>query len=131
LPDGVFSNQKYKFGFILEGLGMQNVGLFYFHLEYCTAFGILYGHLEYCTAIWYTLYMAFLVLFVAVWYFLWQFGVFLSFWYGELRKIWQLCAQQNFSPFKQAFDEKQFFELNLGTYIHTCSHVISQLKRYF
>jgi hypothetical protein len=33
LPDGVFSNQKYKFGFILECLGMQNVGLFYGHLE--------------------------------------------------------------------------------------------------
>jgi hypothetical protein len=28
LPDGVFSKQKYQFGFILEGLWMENAGLF-------------------------------------------------------------------------------------------------------
>jgi hypothetical protein len=67
LPDGVFSNQKYKLGFILKGLGMQNVGIFYGHLEYCSAiwnivrpFGILLGHLVF--------FMAFLVYFVAFWY---------------------------------------------------------------
>jgi hypothetical protein len=54
LPDGLFSNQKYQFGYILEDLGMENVGLFYDHLEYFTAiwyislqFGIVSGHLVY------------------------------------------------------------------------------------
>jgi hypothetical protein len=28
LPDGLFSNQKSKFGQILEGLGMEDVALF-------------------------------------------------------------------------------------------------------
>jgi hypothetical protein len=28
LPDGIFSNQKSKFGQILEGLAMEDVGIF-------------------------------------------------------------------------------------------------------
>jgi hypothetical protein len=32
LPDGIFSKQKYQFGFILEGLGMVNVGIVFGHL---------------------------------------------------------------------------------------------------
>jgi hypothetical protein len=39
LPDGIFSNQENQFGFILQGLGIEHVG-------------ILYGHLEYLAAIW-------------------------------------------------------------------------------
>jgi hypothetical protein len=39
LPDGIFSNQKYQYWYILEGLGMEN-------------FGICYGHVEYLTTIW-------------------------------------------------------------------------------
>jgi hypothetical protein len=34
LPDGLFSDQ---FGYILEDLGMENVVIFYVHLEYFTA----------------------------------------------------------------------------------------------
>jgi hypothetical protein len=33
LPDGLFSYQKYQFGQILEGLGMENADLFCGHLE--------------------------------------------------------------------------------------------------
>jgi hypothetical protein len=33
-PDGSFSYQKSQFGYILEGLGMKNVGIFYDHSEY-------------------------------------------------------------------------------------------------
>jgi hypothetical protein len=33
LPDGISSNQKSQFGKILEGLGMEKVGIFYGHLE--------------------------------------------------------------------------------------------------
>jgi hypothetical protein len=29
LPDDIFSNQKSKFGYILEGLAMADVGIFY------------------------------------------------------------------------------------------------------
>jgi hypothetical protein len=31
LPDGLFSNQKSKFGKILEGFAMEDVGIFYGH----------------------------------------------------------------------------------------------------
>jgi hypothetical protein len=37
LPDGVFSNQKFKFGNILECFGMENVDIIYCRLEYFTA----------------------------------------------------------------------------------------------
>jgi hypothetical protein len=33
----VFSNQKQQFGLILEGLGIEMIGMFYCHLEYITA----------------------------------------------------------------------------------------------
>jgi hypothetical protein len=47
LPDGLFSNQKYQFGYILvEGLRMENASTFYGHLEY------FFGHLVYVMAIW-------------------------------------------------------------------------------
>jgi hypothetical protein len=34
LPDGLFLNQIYQFGYILEGLRLDNVNIFYGHLEY-------------------------------------------------------------------------------------------------
>jgi hypothetical protein len=36
LPDVFFSNQKSQFGKILDGLGWENVEIFYGHLEYFT-----------------------------------------------------------------------------------------------
>jgi hypothetical protein len=36
LPDGLFSNQKSQFGLILEGSRLENVNIFYAHLEYFT-----------------------------------------------------------------------------------------------
>jgi hypothetical protein len=52
MPDGLFSYQKYQFGYILEGLCMESAGIFYDHLEYFTAiwcilwpFGKGCGHL--------------------------------------------------------------------------------------
>jgi hypothetical protein len=50
LPDGLFSNQKYQFGKILEGLAMENVGIFYVHLVHFTAIWYMYF-----VAIWYIL----------------------------------------------------------------------------
>jgi hypothetical protein len=44
LPDAIFSNRKYQFGSILEGLARENFGKFYRHLV-----GIFYGHFEYFT----------------------------------------------------------------------------------
>jgi hypothetical protein len=38
LPDGLFSNQKSKFREILEGLVMEDVGIFYGHLVHFTVF---------------------------------------------------------------------------------------------
>jgi hypothetical protein len=71
LPDGLFSNQKPKFGKILEGLAMEDFGKCYSHLVYFTAisyilwpFGIFCGH----------------------------FCIFFSFWYFVPRQIWQLCS---------------------------------------
>jgi hypothetical protein len=37
LPDGLFTNQKSQFGQILQGLGMENVSIFYDQLEYFSA----------------------------------------------------------------------------------------------
>jgi hypothetical protein len=39
LPDGLFWNQKSQFGKILEGISMENLGIFYDHLVYFTAIG--------------------------------------------------------------------------------------------
>jgi hypothetical protein len=36
LPDGLFSNQKSQFGKIFQGLGLENVDIFYGHLEHFT-----------------------------------------------------------------------------------------------
>jgi hypothetical protein len=53
-PDSLFSNQKSQFGLILEGIGMENVGIFYGQLVYFSAiyynlwqFGIVCGNLVY------------------------------------------------------------------------------------
>jgi hypothetical protein len=53
LPDGMFSNQKSKFGKIFEGLGMKKNGIFYGHLEYIMA--ILYSLWPFgnLVAVWY------------------------------------------------------------------------------
>jgi hypothetical protein len=68
LPDGIFSNQKSQFGYILEVLAMEDVGIFYEHLAY----------------------------FNAIWYILRSFSLFrgylvyfFPFWYVAPRKIWQ------------------------------------------
>jgi hypothetical protein len=45
LPDGTFSIQKSKFGSILEGLEMENVGIFYGPLEYSMAVWYIFGNL--------------------------------------------------------------------------------------
>jgi hypothetical protein len=54
LPDGLFSNQNSKFGKILEGLAVEDVGIFYGHLVHFTVFwyilltfGIVCGNLVY------------------------------------------------------------------------------------
>jgi hypothetical protein len=64
-----FQTQNSNLGKILEGLRLENVGIFH-------------GHLEYITAIWYTYLMA-------IWnklrrismYILWSFGNFVLIWY--------------------------------------------------
>jgi hypothetical protein len=51
LPDGLFLNQKFKVGKILEGLGKENVGTFYAHLECITAIQYIlwtFGNLVVC-----------------------------------------------------------------------------------
>jgi hypothetical protein len=37
LPDGIFSNQKSQFGYFLESLALEDVGIFYGRLVYFTA----------------------------------------------------------------------------------------------
>jgi hypothetical protein len=54
LPDGIIFKQKSKFGYILEGLAVDDVGIFYGHLDF--------------TAIWY--------IFLAMWEISWLFGIF-------------------------------------------------------
>jgi hypothetical protein len=45
LPDGLFSNQKSQFGYILVGLGMENIVIFYENLNILRPFGIISGRL--------------------------------------------------------------------------------------
>jgi hypothetical protein len=70
LPDGIFSNQKSKFGYILQDPAFGDVGIRYGNFIHFTAklyilwpFGTFYGHLVY---------------FVVIWYILWSFGIFYS-----------------------------------------------------
>jgi hypothetical protein len=58
LPDGIFSNQKSKFGYFLKCLAMEDVGIFYGQSVYFTAicytlwtFGIFSGQLVYFSPI--------------------------------------------------------------------------------
>jgi hypothetical protein len=69
LPDGLFSNQKFKFGQILEGLAMEDVGKFYAHLVQFTVF---------CYILWTFIYVVHGNL-----------EHFFPFWNFVLRKIWQ------------------------------------------
>jgi hypothetical protein len=81
----IFSTQKSKFGYILEGLGMEDVGIptyfqtknpicgkFWRVLELKMLAYIFYGHLVYFTAIWYIIR---------------SFCIFFTFWYVVARKI--------------------------------------------
>jgi hypothetical protein len=55
LPDGLFSKQKSKFGKILEGLAMKDVGvciLWPFGIFYRYIYGIFYIHWVYLLVIW-------------------------------------------------------------------------------
>jgi SOS-response transcriptional repressor LexA len=52
LPDGIFSSQKSQFWLLLEGLAMEDVGIFHGHLVH----------------------------FPAVWYILWAFNIFCGIW---------------------------------------------------
>jgi hypothetical protein len=62
-----FKYQKCKVWYILEGLRIENVGIYCGHLVYLNSLGIVYGHL---------------VKFVVIWQFL-RFGML-------YQKIWQL-----------------------------------------
>jgi hypothetical protein len=71
LPDGLFSNQKFQFGEILECLGMENVGIFY-------------DHLEYFPSIWYNLWLFDMAGHHLVYFS--QFGIFFPIWYVWTKK---------------------------------------------
>jgi hypothetical protein len=47
LPDGVFSNQKSKFGEILEGLAMEVVCIFHGHWVHITVFLVYFMDIFY------------------------------------------------------------------------------------
>jgi hypothetical protein len=72
--------QKSQFGFILEGLGLKNVGIFYGHLGYFMViwyvlwpFGIFCGYLVF---LWlFGIFCGYLVFFVVIWYIFSSFGM--------------------------------------------------------
>jgi hypothetical protein len=66
LPDGLFSNQKYQFGYILDGLGMANIGTFCGHLLYFVATCDILWSFGTFVVIWYI--CGHLVHFVVIWY---------------------------------------------------------------
>jgi hypothetical protein len=77
LPDVMFSNQKFQFVSILEGLKIKK------RLVYST-----YGNLDYFTAILYIVWPFGNV--VVIWYILPRFGILCG------RKIWQPCLMAQF-----------------------------------
>jgi hypothetical protein len=80
LPDGKFSNQKSKFGLVVQGLAMEYVG-------------ILYGHLVSLTA---------------VWYILWLFGTFFPIW-KNLATLPGKCISQDVAFFCTPHGNKDCF----------------------
>jgi hypothetical protein len=90
LPDGLFSNQKSKFGQILEGLALEDVGIHIFG-HFLRSFVILYEHL---------------VSFVVIWYIF-------PFWYFVPRKIWQSWRRLSV----ESTIEKHKFTC-IGIYLH-------------
>jgi hypothetical protein len=68
-----FSDQNYQFGYILEGLGMENAYI-----------PIYSGHMEYFTTHW-VYFTDILAILVVIWYIL------TTLWYIVPRKIWQPC----------------------------------------
>jgi hypothetical protein len=65
LPDGVFSNKKYQFGQILEGIGMENVGIFMVIWNILKPYGKFQSYLVYFMVIWYC--CDFLVYYTVIW----------------------------------------------------------------
>jgi hypothetical protein len=55
LPDGIISNQKSQFGYILEDIAMENVCIFYGLLVNFPDIWQTFGHLVYFFPIWYVL----------------------------------------------------------------------------
>jgi hypothetical protein len=53
LPDGLVSNPKYQFGYVLEGLGMENVVIFMTICNILRPFGQSYGSLVEFVVVWY------------------------------------------------------------------------------
>jgi hypothetical protein len=96
----------------LEGLAMENLGLFYDHLVYFITiwsilwpFGLFYDHLVYFMTIWsilwpFGLFYDNLIYFMTIGSILWPLGIFCGhlvyfsqFWYFVPRIIWQPCFQ--------------------------------------
>jgi hypothetical protein len=79
LPDGLFSNQKSLFGYILEGPGTENVCIFMTIWNILWPYSKLNGTLVYLV---------------------WGNLVYFSpFWYVWTEKIWQLCAEKRDNKF--------------------------------
>jgi hypothetical protein len=88
----LFSNQNSKFGKILEGIAMEDVGTFYGNLVHfkvfwyiLLAFGIFYWHLVYFIGIWYIL--------LAFGIFYWHFVYFIGIWY--IFPFFGFCTMKN------------------------------------
>jgi hypothetical protein len=94
LPDGLFSNQKYKFGKILEGFIMEHAGIFYAHSEH----------------------------FTVIWYILWPFGNVVLIWY-IFPRFGILCQEKSGNPGSDAIGavcctKVSFVWPNVGCYLH-------------
>jgi hypothetical protein len=63
----IFSNPKSQFGQIMEGLRLEDVEIFYGHLEY----------------------------FRAIWYILWPFGKVVVIWYVYFTPVLAYCVKKN------------------------------------
>jgi hypothetical protein len=96
LPDGIFLNQKIKFGENFEGLAMEAVGIFYAHLVH----------------------------FTAICHILWPFGIFSGYffpvWCVAARKIWQPCCNyfERFQLKNLPFSSQYFLNTRCQLFIY-------------
>jgi hypothetical protein len=137
LPDGIFSNQKSKFRAILEGLAMEDVGMYILRpLCLFRAVWYIFGHFVYLLVIWYfyPIFVGNLVYLLVICYICWLLlyllviVIFVVFWYifGYLVffPVLVCCTKKNLATLFSMLSK--FFS---SFFVAQCREVICEMSR--